>query len=293
MDEPHRAVSVWKCREYTLPIGQRTLVMGIVNVTPDSFSDGGQFFEREKAVEQALRLASEGADIIDIGGQSTKPGSEPVPESEEMDRVLPVIEQVVKEIAVPVSVDTTRASVARKALRLGVQIVNDISGLHYEPQLAEVVSEFDAGIVLMHIREQPKTMQRHTEYQDLFGEIISYLQEGISIAANAGIPRNHIAVDPGIGFGKSVLDNYRLIDRLELFRKLLYPIMVGPSRKSFIGKVLNLPVDQRKWGTAATVACAVLRGADVVRVHDVKEMVQVVKICDTFVQSRNDDYRGT
>jgi dihydropteroate synthase len=267
--------------------------MGIVNVTPDSFSDGGQFFEREKAIEQALQLASDGADIMDIGGQSTRPGSEPVPESEEMDRVIPVIEQVVKEIAVPVSVDTTRASVAREALRLGAQIVNDISGLHYEPQLAEVAREFDAGMVLMHIRQEPKTMQEDTEYQDLFGEIISYLQEGISIAANAGIPRNHIVVDPGIGFGKSVLDNYRLIDRVEVFRSLGCPIAIGPSRKSFIGKVLDLPVDQRTWGTAAAVACAVLRGVDVVRVHDVKEMVQVVKICDTFVQSRNDNYRGT
>jgi len=286
MTEMHRKGTFWKCRNYSLPIGKRTLVMGVVNVTPDSFSDGGKFFDTDKAVEQAFQLTTDGADIIDIGGQSTRPGSEAITESEELDRVLPVIEKIVSHLSIPISVDTTRPMVAKEALRKGVHIINDISGLHYEPELAEVVKEFEAGMVLMHIREQPKTMQNHTEYSDLFGEISSYLAEGITSATKAGISRNHLVVDPGIGFGKSLLDNYRLIDRLDVFRKLECPIMIGPSRKSFIGNVLNLPANQRIWGTAAAVACAVLRGADIVRVHDVKEMVQVVKICDMFQEVR-------
>jgi dihydropteroate synthase len=264
--------------------------MGVVNVTPDSFSDGGKFLKKEKAIEHALRLADEGADIVDIGGQSTRPGSDPVSETEEMDRVLPVIEAVAGKLSIPVSIDTTRASVAKQALHLGAQIVNDISGLHYDPELAQVTADFHAGIVLMHIRNNPKTMQDDTHYDDLFGEISAYLSQGIQTATTAGIPRDHIAVDPGIGFGKSIMDNYRLIDRLQTFKTLQCPIVVGPSRKSFIGKILDLPTDQRQWGTAAAVACAVLQGADVVRVHDVKEMTQVITICDTFLLSRNGDH---
>jgi dihydropteroate synthase len=285
-DSTFDTIRFWECRNHSLPVGQRTLIMGVVNVTPDSFSDGGRFFDTEKAVEQVIRLAEDGADIIDIGGQSTRPGSEPVSESEELDRILPVIEKVISHLTIPISVDTTRVKVAKKVLKKKVHIINDISGLHYEPELAKVVKEFQAGMVLMHIREQPKTMQNNTEYSDLFGEISNYLKEGISTATKAGISRNQLVIDPGIGFGKSLMDNYRLIDRLELFRPLGCPIMIGPSRKSFIGNVLDLPANQRIWGTAAAVACAVLRGADIVRVHDVKEMVQVVKICDMFKEVR-------
>ena len=237
-----------------------------------------------------LRMADEGADVIDIGGESTRPGSDPVTEEKEINRILPVIQQVTKEISIPISIDTTKASVAQEALKAGARIVNDISGFRFDPNLPNVVAEYGAGIVLMHIRDNPKTMQQNTFYHDIFKEIKSYLETSIQIAESAGIARNAIAVDPGIGFGKSLTDNYRLIDNLEYFRGLKCPIVVGPSRKSFIGEVLDLPVDSRIWGTAAAVACAVLNGAEIVRVHDVKEMVQVVKICDKFRQIRH--YEG-
>jgi dihydropteroate synthase len=261
--------------------------MGVVNVTPDSFSDGGQFLTPDKAVAHAMRLEQEGADIIDFGGQSTRPGSDPVSQTEEMDRVLPVIERAVRDLNIPISIDTTRASVAREALSLGAHIVNDISGLKYDPRVANVTAEFGAGIILMHIRKTPKTMQDDTKYQNLFHEICRYLEDGIQVALNAGIPSNNIAVDPGIGFGKSTDDSYRLIDNLSTFRDLDCPIVIGPSRKSFIGIVLNLPAERRIWGTAAAVACSVIHGADIVRVHDVAEMKQVAIICDTILKSRN------
>jgi dihydropteroate synthase len=279
----------WVCGKHVLSIGKRTLVMGIVNVTPDSFSDGGQFIETDRAVEHVIRLASDGADIVDIGGESTRPGSDPVPDNVEISRVLPVIEQAAKEISIPISVDTTKAAVAREALMTGANIVNDISGFRFDPELPKVVAEFGAGIVLMHIRYNPKIMQADTFYHDIFKEISDYLKKGIQIAKSAGIELSSVAVDPGIGFGKSVTDNYRLIDKLSYFRRLGCPVVVGPSRKSFIGKVLNLPADKRIWGTAAAVACAVLNGADIVRVHDVEEMIQVVRICDKFRQTRDDE----
>ena len=286
IDHPRKSLT-WDCRNHCLILGERTLIMGIVNVTPDSFSDGGHFLEPDKAAAHAIRLENEGADIIDFGGQSTRPGSDPVSQTEEMDRVLPVIERAVKDLSIPISIDTTRASVAKEALSLGAHIANDISGLKYDPRLANVTAQFGAGIILMHIRKTPKTMQDDTNYRNLFNEICRYLEDGIQIAVSAGIPHQNIAVDPGIGFGKSVMDNFRLIDRLQKLRDLDCPIVVGPSRKSFIGNVLNLPTDQRIWGTAAAVACSVIQGADIVRVHDVGEMKQVVKICDTFLISRN------
>jgi len=277
----------WVCRQRRFEVGTRTLVMGVVNVTPDSFSDGGQFIDTDRAIAHAVRLIEDGADIIDIGGESTRPGSDPVPDEIEIQRVLPVIEYVARETSAAISVDTTKASVARAALETGAHIVNDISGFHYDPELPKVVAEYGAGVVLMHIRGHPRNMQADTDYRDLFREISSYLQEGIDKAAATGISRQTIVVDPGIGFGKSLMDNYRLIDGLERFRELGCPILVGPSRKSFIGNVLGLPADQRIWGTAAAVACSVLRGADIVRIHDVTEMVQVITICDTLLQSRN------
>jgi len=287
-----RRKTVWECRQRGLEVGERTLTMGVVNVTPDSFSDGGQFVDANRAIAHALRLVREGADIIDVGGESTRPESDPVPDDVEIQRVLPVIEHLARETSTTISVDTTKAGVAQEALRAGAHIVNDISGFHYDPDLPKVVAEYGAGVVLMHIRAHPKDMQADTFYHDLFGEISMYLREGMDKAEAAGISHEAIVVDPGIGFGKSVMDNYRLIDGLERFRQLQCPILVGPSRKSFIGNVLNLPVDQRIWGTAAAVACAVLRGADIVRVHDVAEMVQVTTICDTFLRSRNGSGTG-
>jgi dihydropteroate synthase len=280
--------SSWICGTHTLEIGKRTLIMGVVNVTPDSFSDGGQFIETHKAVEHAIRLASEGADIIDIGGESTRPGSDPVVPNVEIERVLPVVEQAAAEISIPISIDTTKAVVARSTLNAGASIVNDISGFRFDPELPKVVADHGSGIILMHIRDNPTTMQANTYYHDIFKEIKEYLHKSIQIALSEGIAQNSIAIDPGIGFGKSLTDNYRLIDHLDYFRELRCPIVVGPSRKSFIGKVLDLPADQRIWGTAAAVACSILSGADIVRVHDVKEMVQVARICDMFRQVRHD-----
>ena len=283
---PQNKKLIWKCRDHVLPLWKRTHIMGILNLTPDSFSDGGLFTDVDRAVEYALEMEADGADIIDIGGESTRPGAEPVSEAEELARVLPVIERVAAQSLVPISIDTYKAPVAREALAAGASIVNDISGLRFDRDMASVVAEADAGLVIMHIKGEPRNMQKNPFYEDVIGEISSYLTESKHMAFEAGVSEEQIVIDPGIGFGKRVEDNLHIIHELAKFHKLASPILIGPSRKSFIGHVLDLPIDQRLEGTAAAVAISIFNGAHIVRVHDVKEMKRVAMMADAI--KRND-----
>lgn len=256
--------------------------MGVLNVTPDSFSDGGKFFETERAVEHGLRMEEEGADIIDVGGESSRPGSLPIPLLEEERRVLPVIEKLARCLKVPLSIDTYKSQLAEKALSAGASIVNDISGLRFDKKMASVVSETKAGVVIMHIKGTPKDMQNEPFYSDVVNEVIEYLREGIEIAKTAGVEEERILIDPGIGFGKTVEHNLILLSRLSEMKVLGMPILIGTSRKSFIGKILELSVEDRLEGTSASVSVAIMNGANIVRVHDVKEMKRVVKVVDAI-----------
>ncbi len=244
--------------------------MGILNVTPDSFSDGGRYVTVNAALDKARRMKKEGADIIDVGGESTRPGAPPVSAEEEMDRVLPVIEALAAEFELPLSIDTTKSSVAAKAISAGVEFVNDISGLTFDPEMAEVVASGHAGLFLMHTRGRPQQMQSNTVYRDVVEEVIASLRESLATAEQSGIPREKLAVDPGIGFGKDVAGNLELIRRLDALQILRRPILLGTSRKSFIGKVLghDEPL-KRLSGTLATIALGVRAGARIFRVHDI------------------------
>jgi dihydropteroate synthase len=255
--------------------------MGIINVTPDSFSDGGRFFDPEVAVAAGIEMAVGGADILDVGGESTRPGSDPVPVDQELDRVVPVIKRLATEVSIPVSIDTRRAEVARAALELGASIVNDVTS-GSDPSMFEVTREAGAGMVLMHMRGEPKTMQQQTDYDDVVAEVKVYLGERVEAAMRAGIDRERLAVDPGLGFAKTEPQNYVLMRNIASFLDLDRPVLVGPSRKSFIGKVLGTEVDQRMEGTAGAVAWMAGQGAHVVRVHDVREMVRVVRVVDAI-----------
>lgn len=261
---------------------QRTLMMGILNVTPDSFSNGGHFFTPEKAIEHAFQMANEGADIIDVGGESSRPGADPVSREEEELRVLPVIKELTSQLNIPISIDTRRSLIARKALERGVQIVNDISGLRDDPDMADVISQFDAFVVIMHMKGTPKNMQQNPTYENLMEELIEFFRDRVTYALKSGIQNNRIILDPGIGFGKRLSDNFIILNALERIVEMGYPVLVGPSRKSFIGLTLNLPLNERLEGTAASVTASVLHGAKIVRVHDVKEMKRVITIADAI-----------
>lgn len=251
--------------------------MGILNLTPDSFSDGGEYFNYEKAVDRALQMEAEGADFIDIGGESSRPGADPVTADEEIERVLPVIEALSGRLRIPISVDTTKAEVAGRSLEAGAQIVNDISAGQMDAEMLALVAEKNASVILMHMLGDPHTMQQSPTYDNLIGEVHQFLLQRVEAALGAGITADRILVDPGIGFGKRLHDNFEILGRLSEFADLA-PLVVGPSRKSFIGKTLDLPIQQRLLGTAAAVAVAVYNGADVLRVHDVREMKQVIRI---------------
>ena len=265
----------WDIGRRSLDLTRRPCIMGILNVTPDSFSDGNCFFSREKAVERALEMEAEGADIIDIGGESTRPNAAPVEEQEELRRVIPVIESLAGRLKIPISIDTYKASVARAALAAGAEIVNDISGLTFDPLMAGIVAASDAGLVVQHTRGNSLVMQADTAYDDIIAEITASLRASLALAASAGIAADRIVIDPGIGFGKSVGGNLEIVRRLAEFAVLGRPVFVGPSRKSFIGKVLGREPDDRLYGTAAVVAVALVNGASIFRVHDVKEMRDV------------------
>ena len=278
----------WQLARRSLPYGERTLVLGVLNVTPDSFSDGGQFFSLERAVAHAKQMASEGADLIDIGGESTRPGSEFVSEEEELRRVIPVIERLAGISSVPISIDTTKSSVARAALEAGAEIVNDISGLRFDPQIAYEVASARAGLILMQSRGTPKTMQQLPPVNNIMKEVIASLRESISFARQRGVTSRSIAIDPGIGFGKTAEQNLALIAGLEQLAGEFsdFPVVIGTSRKSFIGKLLdNAPADQRLYGTIASTVVAAMNGAHVVRVHDVKAAVDALRIVDTIARA--------
>jgi len=277
---------VLRCREGDLHLGVRTLVMGVLNVTPDSFSDGGLFLDTHRAIEHGLRMAEEGADIIDVGGESSRPGSDPVSQDEELERIIPVIEALASRLQIPVSVDTYKAQVAERAVEAGAQMINDISGLRFDPQMPSVAARFDTPLIIMHIKGTPKTMQEDPRYEDLMGEIIAYLREGIDRAERVGgVDPHQVIVDPGIGFGKRVEDNLMILKRLPELTCLGRPLIIGTSRKSFIGAVLDREVDQRAIGTLATVAVSALKGAHMVRVHDVGPARQAVDMVDAVVNA--------
>jgi dihydropteroate synthase len=283
-------VREWKLARRSLPHGERTLVMGVLNVTPDSFSDGGQFLSCEQAVTHARQMIEEGADIIDVGGESTRPGSDFVSQEEELRRVIPVIEQLASETSVPISIDTTKSAVARAALQAGAEIVNDISGLRFEPALAKEVASARAGLVLMHSRGTPKDMQQLPWAEDIMTEVIGGLRESVTCAEQHGVAQEMIAIDPGIGFGKTVEQNLELIARLDQIARAFpdLPILIGTSRKSFLGKLLNgAPADERLYGTIATVVASVLNGAQIVRVHDVKATVEAIRVADAITAKRS------
>lgn len=265
------------CGRFSLPIGHKTYIMGILNITPDSFSDGGKYVDIEAAVKRAKDMVLDGADIIDIGGESTRPGYEPVDEDVEISRVVPVIERLSREIDIPISVDTSKAAVAKKALLAGASIVNDIWGLQRDVYLADVVAQSDAGVVMMH-------NSNDKNYNDVIDEIKKFMNMSIAIAEKAGIKRSHMVIDPGIGFGKTFTQNIETLRRLNELNSLGLTVLLGTSRKSFIGKILDLTVDERMEGTAATVALGIAANADIMRVHDVKEMSRVARVSDAILR---------
>ena len=276
---------VWRVGERAFDCAERTLVMGILNVTPDSFSDGGRFLDRAAAVAHATRMVDDGADILDVGGESTRPGSTAVSVDEELERVRPVIERLAElHPAIPISIDTRKASVAAEALAAGAAIVNDVSG-GADPDMFDVVRERDAAVVLMHMRGEPKTMQEAPRYDDVVGEVHEYLRQRIEAAELAGIDPERIAIDPGIGFGKDLAHNLELMRRVDVLLDLRRPVLVGPSRKRFLGTILDVPEDDRVEGTIGAVVWLVSRGAHVARVHDVKEVVRAVRVADAIAKA--------
>jgi dihydropteroate synthase len=278
-----------KLKQRTLVLGERTLVMAVLNVTPDSFSDGGKFFRVEDAVSAALAMERAGADILDIGAESTRPGSTGISGEEELERLLPVLQGLRGRLKIPISIDTQKARVAEMAIGAGAEMLNDISGLKHDPKIAEVAARFGVPLVLMHMRGTPRTMQKKPWAKDVVKDVSRGLRESVTIAQRAGVRRSQIILDPGIGFGKSFAQNYELLGKLPALARLGYPLMVGTSRKGFLGATLArngkpLPAEERIWGTAATVAASILRGAHIVRVHDVEEMVQVTKVTDCLLK---------
>ena len=271
----------WSC-------GEETGIMGIINVTPDSFSDGGKYANVEAAVMRAKQMVADGADIIDIGGESSRPGAEPITANEECRRVIPVVQALAEQFQIPISVDTYKAKVAREALSAGACVINDITALHGDPNMCQIIADAQAGVILMHMQGLPATMQKAPTYQNVVAEVHAWLTEVASQAVDRGIDSSRIMIDPGIGFGKTFDHNLEILRHLMQFRGIGYPMLVGVSRKKFIGRILDLPVHQREEGTAATVAWSIINGANVVRVHDVAKMKQVAQVIDTICRTKPD-----
>ena len=267
---------ILKCGGHTIDLTTKTALMGVLNVTPDSFSDGGLYNTHQKAINRVDEMVAEGADIIDIGGESTRPSAEPVTEKEESARVISLIRDVVKKLNIPVSIDTRKTEVAKKALDAGACMVNNVGGLKDDNRLGKLVAHYNVPIILMHMRGDPQTMQKNIKYRSVVSDIIEELKNSIVLAQDAGIREDNILVDPGIGFGKTTEDNLKIINKLNEFKVLGKPVVLGPSRKSFIGNVLNLDIKERLEGTLATVAYAVLKDANIIRVHDVIQTRRVI-----------------
>ena len=271
----------WSC-------GEETGIMGIINVTPDSFSDGGKYANVEATVMRAKQMVADGADIIDIGGESSRPGAEPITANEECRRVIPVVQALAEQSQIPISVDTYKAKVAHEALSAGACVINDITALHGDPNMCQIVADAQAGVILMHMQGVPATMQKAPTYQNVVTEVHAWLTEVASQAVDRGIDSSRIMIDPGIGFGKTFDHNLAILRHLMQFRGIGYPMLVGVSRKKFIGRILDLPVHQREEGTAATVAWSIINGANVVRVHDVARMKQVAQVINTICRTKPD-----
>jgi dihydropteroate synthase len=272
---------------YDLDLSRKTHIMGILNITPDSFSDGGVHFNASRAIDHALRMVEDGADIIDIGGESTRPGSAPVPLDEELRRILPVLEALARRVSVPLSIDTYKSEVALRALEAGASMVNDISGMRFDPEMPSVVSRYQVPVVIMHVKGEPANMQVNPTYEALLPEVTDYFRVGIQLAVKSGIPESMIVLDPGIGFGKTFEHNLQIINNLDQFSVLGKPLLIGPSRKAFVGRILGgRPPQERLEGTAAAVAISIMKGAHIVRVHDVKEMAYVARVADAIRQER-------
>jgi len=277
----------------TLVLGERTLVMGVLNVTPDSFSDGGLFLDADAAVARALKMERDGADIVDIGGESTRPGSQAISAEEELRRILPVLEKLRGKIKIPISVDTSKSEVAEAAAAAGAEILNDVTALQNDPRIADVARRRKLPLILMHMRGRPRTMQKGPFAKDVVRDVLAGLRRAIAIARRTGLAKSQIIIDPGIGFGKSYSQNFELLARLPELAKLGFPILIGTSRKSFIGRALegsqrdSAAKGGRIWGTAATVAASILQGAHIVRVHDVAEMSEVARVTDVLASHAN------
>ncbi len=272
-------------RGFCLSLRERTCVMGILNVTPDSFSERGEFFDRKKAIRHALNMATDGADVIDVGGESTRPGAKEVGVDEELDRVMPIIESITKSLDIPVSIDTRRAAVAEEAIKAGAAMVNDVSGLKYDPEMARIVAREDVALIVMHMKGTPQDMQTNPTYRNLIKEILESLRESVEMAKRSGVSEDRIAIDPGIGFGKTAEHNLRILNNLAEFKSLGRPICIGTSRKSFIGKVLSLDdPKERLSATLATCVAAIMNGAKIIRVHDVREAVQAARMTDSILR---------
>ena len=277
---------IFKTSRREMILGEKTLIMGILNVTPDSFSDGNLYFDQQKAIERCLQMADEGADIIDIGGESTRPGAKSVSARQEIARVIPIVESLSGKISIPISVDTTKSPVAQAALSVGAEIINDISALNGDKKMASVVKKANAALILMHMRGKPETMQTgNLVYDDLMDEIICYLKKSCQKAFAAGIAKDHLVLDPGIGFGKTREDNCKIIKKFGELKSLGLPLMIGTSRKSFIGHITGGASVQRLEGTAATVAAAIMNGCHIVRVHDVAVMKKIAAMTDAIVHA--------
>ena len=276
---------ILKVRRYRFDLSKRPLVMGVLNITPDSFSDGGKYLDIKSACKRAMQMEKEGSDILDIGGESTRPGSLPVNIDDELSRIMPVIEKLKNKLRIPISVDTNKYEVASHALKQGACIINDISGLHRDKRLAGLCAEYSSGIVIMHMQGKPRTMQKRPFYKDVFKDIADYLKEGIATALSAGMSKENIIIDPGIGFGKTLKHNLSIIKNIDYFRQLGYPLLIGASRKSFLGCITGLDVGQRLYPTVAVNAIAVYCGADIIRVHDIRESVAALKVADCIRKS--------
>ncbi|WP_129595858.1 dihydropteroate synthase [Anaerophilus nitritogenes] len=272
-----------RCRDYNFPLGKKTYIMGILNVTPDSFSDGGDYINVEDAIDHAKEMVLNQADFIDIGGESTRPGHTKVSSEEELKRVLPIVKKLVKEVNAPISVDTYKASVAEEVLKVGAHMINDIWGLQKDPNMAKIVAKYNVPIVIMHNQDT-------TEYKkDIIEEICSFFEKSIHIGTQAGIKEENIILDPGIGFGKTSEQNIHVISRLDEIKNMGYPILLGTSRKSMIGKILDLPPKERVEGTIATSVIGIMKGVDILRVHDIVENIRAVKVADAIIKG---DYHG-
>lgn len=284
--DPQHSLSKLHFADIEFDLSARTHIMGVLNVTPDSFSDGGRYLDPSKALARAEEMIGAGADVIDVGGESTRPGSEPVPLEVELDRVVPVLKGIISmKSRVAVSIDTWKSDVAERALDLGTHAINDISGLQFDPKLADLAARYGAGLVISHIKGTPKDMQSDPEYDDVVSEIMEFLQGAASIAICAGVNRRSIVLDPGIGFGKKLEHNLAIFKRLGEIAGLGYPVLVGPSRKSFIGTILDAPVGERLEGTLAAATLAVANGASMIRVHDVKEAQRALALADAIVRA--------